>query len=120
METTTVTNLDQAITEFIALVQDVTNKYYERTLSNLKPPTIVRAGGRKFIKIMSDENGGQRIVAFIAAQDGNAKATGPVTMGDVMKPATWATPAKHPRGNIFHVDGGASAVDPHGSINYMG
>lgn len=37
-----------------------------------------------------------------------------ISNGDILKPAGYTKPAKHPRGNIFTPDHGASALDWHG------
>jgi hypothetical protein len=34
--------------------------------------------------------------------------------GDILKPATWKAPAKHPRGNLFDESNGLAHVTPHG------
>lgn len=36
------------------------------------------------------------------------------TNGDVLKPASWATPAKHARGNIFDDQNGLGKMTPYG------
>ena len=52
--------------------------------------------GRKFIKIIRDNS----VWGFVAKADGTHKGV-PMKMGDVLKAAGWASPAKHTRGNIF-------------------
>ena len=52
--------------------------------------------GRKFIKIIRDNS----VWGFVAKDDGMHKGV-PMKMGDVLKAAGWASPAKHTRGNIF-------------------
>lgn len=36
------------------------------------------------------------------------------TFGDILKPASWKTPAKHARGNIFDGEWGINSVGVHG------
>lgn len=36
--------------------------------------------------------------------------------GDIFKPASWGTPAKGARGNIFDEDGGRKALTTHGVV----
>ena len=57
---------------------------------------ITTKGGRKFIKIIRDNS----VWGFVAKSDGMHKGV-PMKMGDVLKAAGWASPAKHTRGNIF-------------------
>ena len=52
--------------------------------------------GRKFIKVIRDNS----VWGFVAKTDGTHKGV-PMKMGDVLKAAGWASPAKHTRGNIF-------------------
>ena len=61
----------------------------ERVNITIKP-------GRKFIKIIRDTS----VWGFVAKADGTHKGV-PMKMGDVLKAAGWASPAKHTRGNIF-------------------
>lgn len=37
-----------------------------------------------------------------------------MTTGDVLKPASWKTPAKHARGNIFDAQNGLGSMGEHG------
>ena len=52
--------------------------------------------GRKYTKILN----GNSVWGFIANGDGILKGI-PYKKGDVFMAATWASPAKHVRGNIF-------------------
>ena len=58
--------------------------------------TLELKDGRKFIKVVS--KGGAW--GFIAKDNGVHKII-PYVVGDVFKPASWNSPAKHVRGNIF-------------------
>ena len=75
---------------------------YERWSSNLKYSSgrekvdITIKPGRKFIKIIRENS----VWGFVAIDDGMHKGV-PMKMGDVLKAAGWASPAKHTRGNIF-------------------
>ena len=52
--------------------------------------------GRKFMKIIS----GTSVWGFVALGNGTHKNI-PYVKGDTFKPASWASPAKHVRGNIL-------------------
>jgi len=52
--------------------------------------------GRKYAKIIHDNS----VWAFVAMQDVNTKNKS-FKKGDLLFPAGWSAPAKHPRGNIF-------------------
>ena len=55
--------------------------------------------GRKFIKVIRDNS----VWGFIAKKDGEHKGL-PMKVGDVFKPAGWASAAKYTRGNIFDIN----------------
>lgn len=42
------------------------------------------------------------VYAFIALQDFETKALGPIRAGDIHRPAGWKAPAKHARGTVFN------------------
>jgi len=42
-----------------------------------------------------------------------------ITTGDVLKPASWKAPAKHPRGNIYSEQNGIEAISPSGQVRYL-
>ena len=64
--------------------------------SGIERVNITIKPGRKFIKIIRDNS----VWGFVAKTDGTHKGV-PMKMGDVLKAAGWASPAKHTRGNIF-------------------
>ena len=73
------------------------------------PPKLTITEGRKFTKIIREEsNGGQKSVFCFVDNE----------TGDILKPASWKVPAKHPRGNILNPDNGREAVTPWG-IRYL-
>lgn len=43
----------------------------------------------------------QGVEAFIALEDGENKKLGPWKQGDIFRPDTWSSPAKHKRGSVF-------------------
>ena len=52
--------------------------------------------GRKYMKVID----GTSVWGFISMFEGEYKGV-PIKEGDLMKPASWNSPAKHNRGNIF-------------------
>lgn len=84
-------------------IDDVNTKiktYYETNLPSLKFNLVVVEIGSKFIRIW--HNGS--CWGFISRIDGVLKGA-PIKQGDLLKPASWRSPAKHARGNI--IDGTA-------------
>lgn len=57
---------------------------------------IVATKGNKFVRLMH----GSSVWAFVSMKEGEHKGL-PLKKGDLMKPASLSTPAKHSRGNIF-------------------
>jgi hypothetical protein len=94
-------NYNNPIVEtFIEKVNTEIQEYYSTQLPNLTPHPIEMRVGNKFIKLIS--NG--CVWGFISRYDGEYKGA-PIKKGDLMKPAGYASPAKHSRGNI--IDGTA-------------
>jgi len=69
---------------------------------------------RKYHKIAN----GDSVYCFIAIGDSNTKSLGYIKMGDLLKPASWKTPAKHARGNIFDKASWENAFNQYG-MNYL-
>lgn len=53
--------------------------------------------GTKYIKLIDNSS----VWGFVSMVDGFNKGV-PVKKGDLLKPASWNSPAKHSRGNIFN------------------
>lgn len=88
--------------KFLEGAQKIVSDYYAMRFPNLKPSVLSTSKGRRYVKVITTNNGGegQRSVwAFIDK-----------TNGDVLKPAGWAAPAKHARGNIYNSDNGLGNV----------
>ena len=71
-------------------------EYWDEKFS-YKPYEPLRVDkGRKYIRLWD----GTSCWGFISMIDGELKQS-PIKKGDLLKPASWRTPAKHSRGNIF-------------------
>jgi hypothetical protein len=88
------TNFDSSLARWLEQCQALVNADFARHYPNLTPPTLVAEPGRRYVRIVSDERTSRSAWAFVDT------ANGP-TCGDILKPASWKTPAKHARGNIF-------------------
>jgi hypothetical protein len=60
--------------------------------------------GKKYIKLIA----GTSVVAFINH-----------TTGAIYMPASWQSPAKHIRGNIYSKEYGMEAFDTSGNVRYL-
>ena len=98
-------NFDQALKAFLKGAQQIIDDHYKRDLPNLKPSILVTTSGKKYVKVISKAQSGSGTSAWAFID----KAT-----GDVLKPATWARPAKHARGNIYDQDHGTRTISPYG------
>jgi len=66
---------------------------------NLAPYSYKRLN--KFYRIVGGQGGQASVHCFIAEYDLTNKALGEVKSGDIFKPASWSTPAKHKRGELY-------------------
>jgi hypothetical protein len=71
-------------------------EYWDINFSYKPYESLTAEKGNKYIKIMD----GTTIWAFVSMVDGENKGA-LVKKGDLLKPASLKTPAKHSRGNIF-------------------
>ena len=70
--------------------------YWDKNFSYKDYTSLEISKGNKYMKIMD----GTSVWAFVSMIDGELKQS-PIKKGDLLKPASWKTPAKHSRGNIF-------------------
>ena len=88
--------METYLTEFLKEINDARQK------NNFLPCREIKvAGGRKFLKL-AEYSDGRPVSAwgFIATTNGSLNGI-PYSEGDLMKPAGWAGPAPHARGNII-------------------
>jgi len=108
-------DIDQKIEVFVGEIKRRSDAYYARNLKNLTPPTFTVTKGSKYAAVRNETS----IVCFIARQSFHNLSMGEVNAGDVFKPATASTPAKHARGNVLTEDEGFEALTEQGSIIYL-
>lgn len=96
------------VNEFAKILQKQLTDYYTDNYPNLKAPTVTIHTGRKYSKIVVNGSAW----AFIANADGFNKGV-ICKKGDVFKPASWASPAKHSRGNILNGNFDYTVYGPH-------
>jgi hypothetical protein len=95
MKTEDYLNQNPIVKNFINKVDEEINTYYKTTLSNLTVPELKVHIGNKFIKLILNNS----VWGFISRVDGELKGA-PIKKGDLLKPASWKSPAKHARGNV--------------------
>ena len=91
---------NEAFDKWLASCQSIIDQHYAGNYPNMTVPKLEVQPGRKYIKVTKSDGG---VYAFI---DGNN--------GDILKPASWKAPAKHPRGNIFDSSGGMACMSNYG------
>jgi hypothetical protein len=80
------------------------------------PRKVLRVDdGSKLLRVVFD---GGSVYAFVAKVDNETKALGTVRAGDILKPASYAAPAKHARGNILDATQGMGCMTVYGP-NYL-
>jgi hypothetical protein len=100
--------VEQRLEGFVATVQINLIAYYQKVYSRLAYPTISVDAGSKFYRIVSTGALQRSAYCFVNK-----------TNGDILKAASWKTPAKHVRGNIFDANyGWGKAVIEYGA-RYM-
>ena len=119
------TNFDQALETFVSGADKILNDHMKANFPGLLESTdyVIRTdGGRKFVKVIREETnkksgtvGHCSVHCFIAKEDGETKALGKFKAGDVLKAATWKSPAKGARGNIFDENSGLGRMTPYGT-----
>lgn len=72
-------------------------EYWDSNFSYKPYEPLSAEKGNKYIKIMD----GSTVWGFVSMIDGENKGV-TVNKGDLLKPASLRTPAKHSRGNIFN------------------
>ena len=88
------------VANFIEKVNAERKEYYEKTGHTTKKTELTVEIGNKFIRLWD----GTSCWGFISRVDGDLKGS-PIKKGDLLKCASWKSPAKHARGNI--IDGTA-------------
>ncbi|MBF0526640.1 MAG: hypothetical protein HQK56_16270 [Deltaproteobacteria bacterium] len=93
---------EELFNSWMAGCQKMLDKEYNHPVHG--NPTLVASQGQRFIKVNVKEHDRiSRVYAFID------KGT-----GDVLKPASFKTPAKGPRGNIFDAHNGLARMSAYG------
>ena len=87
------------VKKFIDEVNKKRGEYYSK-IGMAKETDLVIEIGNKFIRLWQ----GSSCWGFISRVDGDLKGS-PIKKGDLLKAASWKSPAKHARGNIM--DGSA-------------
>lgn len=99
-------NFKEKFESFLEGCRNCIDTYMQANFPNNPKEYLNYAEGPKFIKIIKACNEKEL--------SGSAWAFIDKQTGDVLKPASWKTPAKHARGNIFDEFNGLKYVGPYG------
>jgi hypothetical protein len=98
----------EALDLYVAGVQALLDGYRER-YGFRERDTLEVGIGKRFAKVYRVENG----------RRGSIHSFVDMANGDVFKPASYAAPAKHARGNVYRENAAAEACDRDGFVRYL-
>lgn len=103
------------ITDFTTKLAERLNEYKDASgLTYFGHYEVVTKVGPKYTKVLRVEvghDGAKNHSAIVAFVNNNT--------GDIFKPASFNTPAKHARGNVHSDQNGMEAIDPMGFVHYL-
>lgn len=96
------------ITAFIAGAQAIINEWQTGAYGNKVhgPDQLSMEQGPRYIRVVRTSGPQRSAHCFIDR-----------TTGDVLKTASWKTPAKHARGNVHRDDKGLTCMGPYGAAS---
>lgn len=95
---------DKAFDKFMDNVVMVHDEYWKQMGFTHEKPEFEVVEGRRYIKVVRNDRSQKSVHLFVDK-----------TSGTILKAASWKSPAKGSRGNIFDSDNGFSALTPHGA-----
>jgi hypothetical protein len=95
------------VAEFLNKVNSERAEYYKNMDFKKGKTDLIMEVGNKFLRFWD----GSTCWGFISRVDGDLKGA-PIKKGDLLKPASWKSPAKHARGNIMDGTARYSAYGP--------
>ena len=90
MTVTEAPGLNAALADFVSHCQKMLDDYMASNFPNNPRKSLEWTVGGRWVRIVSKDVSSRSAWAFVDR-----------TNGDVMKPASWSVPAKHPRANVF-------------------
>tara|TARA_Y100000034_G_C6797987_1_gene357804 strand:+ start:286 stop:633 length:348 start_codon:yes stop_codon:yes gene_type:complete len=110
MTTTQNTVTDESVDAFVARCQVIIDEYMEINFDTQFKTLSVKKG-KRYYKIVAAS--GMKVHRD-TIKPGSVWAFVDSTNGDILKPASWAAPAKHARGNLFDSADGMAMIGPYG------
>lgn len=91
------------VVSWLKAVKAMSDKHYADHFPSLEPSDFSLEPGKKYIRVVSHAHGQRSAFAFID-----------MTNGDVLKCASWKTPARIARGNVSDASNGMANMTPYG------
>ena len=109
------TALDSFVADGQRLIDEDFARHYPALAASGRVPKLSAEvpKGQTYIRIVKNDGSQKSVWAFVVATDVATKSLRFIA-GDVAKPASWKTPAKHARGNILASDNGLTYVSAYG------
>lgn len=98
-ETCTSTDFANALRKFVEIAQSVIDDNWDGD-ARFKSILSIDPKGKRYARIVRNDASGQSVYCFVDK-----------TNGDILKAASWKTPAKHARGNIFDENPGDAITE---------
>ena len=96
-------DMDSAVQEWLIGAQRIADNYWKKMgYKEFMRPVLSFKKGPKYYKIIRQDTQ-KSVFAFISKET-----------GDIFKPASWSSPAKGARGNLFDRDKGLGRITPYG------
>lgn len=98
---------DEAFEKFMKQVNYVFDEYWKTMGFTHEKPTFEVVDGRRYVKVIRVDSTQKSVHLFVDKSEKN--------FGAVLRSATWKSPAKGNRGNIFSEVNGLEALTPFGA-----
>lgn len=95
-----------ALDRFVTQAQAILDASYSPDYLDIFKETLAAEPGKRYVRIVRRNHNGENRSAHCFVD---------MTNGDILKAASWKTPAKHARGNIFSVDHASTSVSAYGA-----
>lgn len=107
-------HFESTLESFVDEVNEMIEEEWDYTYADA-PVVSIDTGGRSYVRLVKGGKGHQNgMYCFVRKAENAAKGS---RVGDILKAASWKSPADHARGNIFD-DNRMNAVTTYGAV-YM-
>ena len=116
-KTTTSAEFETALENFRDVAETVVREHFKRNGYTFAVPNVeIASKGKRYVKLIRTES---NPATGETQPGGSVHSFVEIATGSIFKPASFKTPAKHPRGCIYTSDHGRESMEPEGNIRYM-